>query len=127
MNTEQPKPIQNDSQAIWPLVICDMQSRDDLGRQRYGTPLQANNGRDMLVDAYEEALDLVVYLRAAIAERDTRAARIAVLEQEAELYHHLRDEFAKTSADAKGEFARLEPLTGEQFDAAVRASMNAAR
>lgn len=32
-------------------------------------PLQAHNGRDPLVDAYQEALDLVVYLRQAIEER----------------------------------------------------------
>jgi len=46
-----------------------MHARDRLGRQRYGVPLQANNGRDALQDAYEEALDLAVYLRTAIEER----------------------------------------------------------
>lgn len=65
-NKEQPSPIQNDSTPIWDLVIADMRERDNVGRQRYGTPLQANNGRDALVDAYQEALDLVVYLRQAI-------------------------------------------------------------
>lgn len=60
----------NESRPIWDLVIEDMQARDQLGRERYGTPLQAGNGRDALVDAYEEALDLAVYLRQAIAERD---------------------------------------------------------
>lgn len=44
---------------------------------------------------------------------------------DAELYRHLRDHFAKNSADAKAEFARLEPLTGAQFDAVVRASIAA--
>lgn len=65
----QPDPIQNEGQAIWHLVIADMKARDALGRQRYGTPLQAFNGRDALQDAYEEALDLAVYLRQAIEER----------------------------------------------------------
>jgi hypothetical protein len=51
-------------------VIADMHERDQVGRERYGTPLQAHNGRDALVDAYQEALDLVVYLRQAIEERD---------------------------------------------------------
>lgn len=41
-----------------------------LGVTRYGTPLQPHNGRDALRDAYEEALDLVHYLRQAIYERD---------------------------------------------------------
>jgi hypothetical protein len=40
------------------------------------TPLQPHNGRDALADAYQEALDLVVYLRQEIAEReDLRAER----------------------------------------------------
>lgn len=68
-NVEQPVPVANSSTPIWDLVIADMRERDSVGRQRYGTPLQANNGRDVLVDAYQEALDLVVYLRQAIEER----------------------------------------------------------
>jgi hypothetical protein len=63
-----PKPNQNP--AVWPLVMVDMAGRDKLGRERYGTPLQAHNGRDALRDAYEEALDMAVYLRCAIFERD---------------------------------------------------------
>jgi hypothetical protein len=34
--------------------------------------LQPHNGRDCLMDAYQEALDLAMYLRQAIFERDTR-------------------------------------------------------
>lgn len=66
---EQPAPVPNLSPIIWDLVIEDMQERDRVGRERYGTPLQAHNGRDPLIDAYQEALDLVVYLRQAIEER----------------------------------------------------------
>lgn len=66
---EQSEPVANESTAIWDLVITDMRARDRVGLQRYGTPLQANNGRDALIDAYQEALDLVVYLRQAIEER----------------------------------------------------------
>ena len=50
--------------------MADMLDRDTVGRKRYGTRLQPHNGRDALVDAYQEALDLVVYLRQAIYERD---------------------------------------------------------
>ena len=42
----------------------------EFGARKYGVRHQANNGRDQLRDAYEEALDLVCYLRAAIYERD---------------------------------------------------------
>ena len=67
---EQPAPVKNTGPAVWDLVIADMKQRDELGRRRYGTPLQPNNGRDMLLDAMEEALDLCAYLRGAIYERD---------------------------------------------------------
>lgn len=69
---DQPAPVRNKGRAIWPLVINDMIERDSVGRERYGTPLQANNGRDALVDAYQEALDLAVYLRQAIDERNDK-------------------------------------------------------
>lgn len=70
----------NASQPIWELVIADMRERDRVGRARYGTPLQANNGRDPLIDAYQEALDLAVYLRQAIAERASSAAAAEALD-----------------------------------------------
>jgi hypothetical protein len=64
-----PAPKPNQSKSVWDLVIEDMQARDEFGRKKYGTPLQAGNGRDALVDAYQEVLDLCVYLRQAIEER----------------------------------------------------------
>jgi hypothetical protein len=67
----QPPPTPNDSRPIWELVIEDMKARDEHGRKEYGTPLQAHNGRDALVDAYQECLDMAVYLKQAIVERDT--------------------------------------------------------
>lgn len=70
---EQPAPVANDLPAVWGLVMKDMIDRDQTGRQRYGVPLQPHNGRDALRDAYEEALDLAVYLRQAIYERDNPA------------------------------------------------------
>ena len=72
---EQPKSKPNDSVPIWELVIADMKDRDRVGRVRYGTPLQAFNGRDALVDAYQESLDLSVYLRQEIEERGQTVAR----------------------------------------------------
>lgn len=67
---DQPPPVPNDKPAVWPLVIADMNARDQVGRERYGTPLQPHNGRDALADAYAEALDLCVYMRQALFERD---------------------------------------------------------
>lgn len=56
--------------AVWDLVIEDMNSRAKAGLLKYGVHLQPFNGRDVLIDAYQEALDLAVYLRQAIYERD---------------------------------------------------------
>ncbi len=67
---DQPSPVANALPVAWDLVLTDMQERDRIGRERYGVPLQPYNGRDQLKDAYAEALDLCVYLRAALYERD---------------------------------------------------------
>jgi hypothetical protein len=53
-----------------PLVLTDLARRAEYGKELYGTYLQPHNGRDMLKDAYEEAMDLCVYLRGAMYERD---------------------------------------------------------
>ena len=70
----QPMPCPNGNPAIWDLVIAEMQQRDRKGLAKYGTRLQGDNGRDALRDAYEEALDLCVYLRQAIWEREEALA-----------------------------------------------------
>jgi hypothetical protein len=50
------------------LVVADMWDRKKLGMERYGVPLRPFNGRSALQDAYEEALDLAVYLRQRLEE-----------------------------------------------------------
>ena len=81
--SEQPDPTPNDGTPIWDLVIEDMRTRDYHGRKQYGVPLQPFNGRDALQDAYEEALDLVVYLRQAIEERQLRAVELTEIGEQA--------------------------------------------
>jgi hypothetical protein len=56
---------------IFPLVQADMEARIAKGAKQYGERLASRNGRDALWDAYEEAMDLCMYLRQAIAERDS--------------------------------------------------------
>ena len=68
MNREQPIPTSNPYRPIWELVIEDMKERDKVGRERYGTPLQPFNGRNSLLDWYQELLDATVYCRQAIEE-----------------------------------------------------------
>lgn len=72
-------PQNQDGPAVWPLVIADLEresvpiaalvakdalERHEFGVAKYGVPLVANNGRNHLRDAYQELLDLIVYLRA---------------------------------------------------------------
>lgn len=65
-----PMPTINDRPSVQSAVIADIEARTEIGIKRYGTALQPFNGRDALVDAYEEALDLVCYLKQLIIERD---------------------------------------------------------
>jgi hypothetical protein len=52
-------------------VIADIVARKEIGLKRYGTLLQAFNGRDALLDAYQEALDMCQYLRQVVEEGQT--------------------------------------------------------
>ena len=63
-----------------PLLFGEPKRRRDAeGRKSYGTSLQAHNGRDPMTDAYQEVLDLALYLRQAIEEiADLRAALTAI-------------------------------------------------
>lgn len=88
----QPAPVDSGHRPCWPLVIidvgecsyldaattsllvADMRARDEQGRAKYGVPLAAHNGRDHLADAYQEALDGCVYLRAQLEEGSTNYA-----------------------------------------------------
>lgn len=88
----QPAPVRNDGPCVQDLVIedlktftptqqfggvadvavafvsADIEARKTQGLQKYGTLLQPNNGRDAVVDAYQEVIDGVQYLRQAKEE-----------------------------------------------------------
>lgn len=71
LNRPEPLPRSNDGEpAVWDLVIADMQERDRMGTKKYRQRLTAGDGRDSLVDVYQECLDMAVYLRKAIRERE---------------------------------------------------------
>lgn len=88
INEEQPKPTATDRRPAWEMVIeyvgqmypddyelkttiiDEMKERDSIGRKRYGVPLTGGNGRDSLIDAYQEALDFAVYLMAWLDENN---------------------------------------------------------
>ncbi len=71
---DQPMP-HGTGREIFPLIQADLEERRQKGIRTYGEGLTAFNGRDALQDAYQEALDLAVYLRQAIEERDVQLER----------------------------------------------------
>lgn len=95
----EPSPTKNDGPSMHDLVVAEMQLRADInhmhevddqtyeeatkliedlkerkafGLSKYGTVLQANNGRNPKIDAYQEALDLCVYFQQIIEENPTK-------------------------------------------------------
>jgi hypothetical protein len=54
---------------ITPGVIKDLEERYRYGKGKYGEGLRAHNGRDPLIDLYQELLDAVLYTRQALEER----------------------------------------------------------
>lgn len=64
-----PQPSKGD---VWLLVLKDMEERRLHGIEKYGVPVQPFNGRDPLVDLYQELLDACVYLRQEIEQRRVR-------------------------------------------------------
>ena len=72
---DQPAPKGNDNVSVHDLVAEDIEQRKQFGLEKYGTILQAGNGRKSLKDAYEEILDLACYLRCAIVEQEEALQR----------------------------------------------------
>lgn len=70
-DSTQPRPARHEfSQSVTDAVIADMQERRRLGVGKYGVELLSFNGRDALLDAYQESLDTTVYLKQCLMERD---------------------------------------------------------
>lgn len=66
----QSSPKANDSIPICDQVIEDLKKRKEVGISRYGVALQANNGRNALLDCYEEAQDQLLYLKQHLVESE---------------------------------------------------------
>ena len=69
-----PKPAKGD---LWASVIAQesepallelFHARRQMGIEKYGTPLQANNGRNAINDLAQELLDAIVYAEQVMAE-----------------------------------------------------------
>lgn len=60
----------NQEPFIIDILITDLRARHEFGKIKYGTFLQPFNGRDSLLDAYQESLDLAGYLCQELYQRD---------------------------------------------------------
>lgn len=93
----QPAPTPG-SVDIWPLVLKDIDNmfadwddiggtvlnevkktimaRVEFGKEKYGTPLQSNNGRQWQWDALQEGADLPQYIKQGIIQSDNQADQV---------------------------------------------------
>jgi hypothetical protein len=67
------------------LLIADIEARRQVGIERYGQGHRPFNGRDTLLDMYEEQLDFLVYLRSL--RRMSEATRDELIEVAARALH----------------------------------------
>ncbi len=67
---KEPMPCGN-GDSVLDSVLDDFKKRSLVGTEKYGTELKTFNGRNSLNDAYQEACDLVMYLRQHMLETHT--------------------------------------------------------
>jgi hypothetical protein len=60
------------SKSLFELVKRDLDDRNELGKLQYGKELVSDDKRDFLIEAYQEALDMVIYLKGALLQRGPR-------------------------------------------------------
>lgn len=51
-----------------PQIADDLRARAEMGKDRYGTLLMTHNGRDAVMDCYQECLDALMYIMQAKLE-----------------------------------------------------------
>jgi hypothetical protein len=74
------------SDSVTDSVLDDMRDRNEEGRRKYGTPLQCFNGRNALVDLYQELLDAAVYTRQELEENEQEERSLVDYDQLSEVY-----------------------------------------
>jgi len=81
--TYEPRPKPNNGPSMHDLVIKDMEDRKQFGLDKYNTTLQAFNGRNAAMDAFQEALDLVVYFKQMLEEKEIIIEKLCDIRDEA--------------------------------------------
>lgn len=70
-------PIPNNSEPVVNQVMHDLHRRKVMGIKKYGTPLQAHNGRCALQDLYEELMDATIYIKQKLLEDNSSIAPVS--------------------------------------------------
>lgn len=53
-------------------VVMDLKARSCMGEKKYGTPLRTFNGRNAMMDLYQELLDSVMYAKQVLIEMEDK-------------------------------------------------------
>ena len=61
-----------DQKAVIVKVLDDLLNRAKAGKSKHGSILRSHDGSDGLLNAYIQALDMVIYLRKEIMERESK-------------------------------------------------------
>ena len=67
--TSKQSPPKGSGNPILGMVLADLTNRALEGKEKYGEPLKAHNGRNALWDLYQELLDAAMYIRQLIQEQ----------------------------------------------------------
>jgi hypothetical protein len=107
----QPLPTPSDRASAHDLLITFVAKRKDLGLRRYGSLLQAGNGRDSLRDALEEVVDLAAYLVVWQEARDEALVQLEALRGALQHFDRGDGELSRV-ADMITEIHEVERLLG---------------
>lgn len=73
-------PSQPGRESVTDLVIEDLKRRREGGIRKYKRELETHNGRSFVIDAFQEALDLVCYLRGLAQEQQDSVHAVTELQ-----------------------------------------------
>lgn len=114
----QNQPIPGSGVPTHDLVSSDFSKRRAFGISKYGVDHQHDNGRDHLLDLYEELMDAVIYARAEIEKRKACLPPSDPSERFAWIRPPWIDNPGPTDPDSPGEW----PWVGDLFLAAIQFS-----
>jgi len=112
----EPQPVRQDGDPaqveVFPFVHKDLLEREAYGRREYNGPLVTCDGRANKWDAYQEALDLVVYLRKDIMEEEQREWAVGALRAQLEAVVRQRDTLSRGLAELNRKLTQERNNTG---------------